>query len=132
MKFFSQVLARVLYVNLSTGHVGLSLRRHLLPPDGAVLDVVLSERVSEVVQGCKMSALHHRSGALMKMPDETTVFVHVSTEPVLTQMYTNDRWSESLMEFYLHFTCRKTSWVRHMMNWTQTACWTSLSTLWES
>ncbi len=57
-----------------------------------MLDDVLSERVSEVVQGCKMTALHHRSGALMKMPDGTTVFVHVSTKPVLTQMYyTHDR-----------------------------------------
>lgn len=86
MKIFSQVLARVLYVDLSTRHVGLSLRRHLLPPGGAVLDAASSERVSEVVQGCKMSALHHHSGALMKMPDGNTVFVHVSTEPVLTQM----------------------------------------------
>uniref|UniRef100_A0A673NID0 Protein RRP5 homolog n=1 Tax=Sinocyclocheilus rhinocerous TaxID=307959 RepID=A0A673NID0_9TELE len=82
-----EVLARVLYVEPSTRHVGLSLRRHLLPPGGAVLDDVSSERVSEVVQGCKMSALHHHSGALMKMPDGTTAFVHVSTKPVLTQMY---------------------------------------------
>lgn len=71
-----EVLARVLYVEPSTRHVGLSLRSHLLPPGGAVLDDISSERVSEVVQGCKMSALHYHSGALMKMPDGTTVFVH--------------------------------------------------------
>ncbi|KAF4118411.1 protein RRP5 homolog [Onychostoma macrolepis] len=71
-----EVLVRVLYVEPSTRHVGLSLRRHLLPPGGAVLDEVSSEQVSKVVQGCKMTALHHRSGALMKMPDGTTVFVH--------------------------------------------------------
>ncbi|XP_016326215.1 protein RRP5 homolog [Sinocyclocheilus anshuiensis] len=71
-----EVLARVLYVEPSTRHVGLSLRRHLLPPGGALLDDISSERVSEVVQGCKMSALHHHSGALMKMPDGTTAFVH--------------------------------------------------------
>ncbi|XP_052401989.1 protein RRP5 homolog isoform X1 [Carassius gibelio] len=71
-----EVLARVLYVEPSTRHVGLSLRWHLLPPGGAVLDEVSSERVGEVVQCCKMSALHHHSGALMKMPDGTTVFVH--------------------------------------------------------
>ncbi|KAL1281885.1 hypothetical protein QQF64_000688, partial [Cirrhinus molitorella] len=71
-----EVLTRVLYVEPSTRHVSLSMRRHLLPPGGAVLDSFSSERVGEVVKGCKMTALHHHSGALMKMPDETTVFVH--------------------------------------------------------
>ncbi|KAI2668205.1 hypothetical protein H4Q32_004873 [Labeo rohita] len=71
-----EVVARVLYVEQSTRHVSLSLRRHLLPPGGAVLDSVSSEQVGEVVQGCKITALHHHSGALLKMPDETTVFVH--------------------------------------------------------
>ncbi|XP_043108470.1 protein RRP5 homolog [Puntigrus tetrazona] len=71
-----EVVARVLYVDPSTRHVGLSLRGHLLPPSGAVLDIASSERISEVVEGCKMTALHHQSGALMKMPDGTAAFVH--------------------------------------------------------
>ncbi|XP_051723103.1 protein RRP5 homolog [Ctenopharyngodon idella] len=71
-----EVLARVLHVEPSTRHVSLSLRSHLLPPGGGVLDKYFSERLGEVVQGCKMTDLHYHSGALMKMPDGTTAFVH--------------------------------------------------------
>ncbi|XP_077102303.1 protein RRP5 homolog [Siphateles boraxobius] len=71
-----EVLARVVHVEPSTRHVSLSLRSHLLPPGGAVLDVFCSERIGEVVQGCKMTDLHYHSGAVMKMPDGTTAFVH--------------------------------------------------------
>lgn len=71
-----EVLARVLHVEPSTRHVSLSLRSHLLPPGGAVLDVFNSERMGEVVQGCKVTDLHYHSGAVIKMPDGTTAFVH--------------------------------------------------------
>lgn len=71
-----EILARILYVQPSTRQVGLSLRSHLLPPGGAVLDLHFSERVGEVVQGCQMTSLHHYSGALMKMLDGSRAFVH--------------------------------------------------------
>ncbi|XP_048052287.1 protein RRP5 homolog [Megalobrama amblycephala] len=71
-----EVLARVLHVEPSTRHVSLSLHSHLLPPGGGVLDKYFSQRVGEVVQGCKMTVLHYHSGALMKLPDGTTAFVH--------------------------------------------------------
>ncbi|XP_067297092.1 protein RRP5 homolog [Pseudorasbora parva] len=71
-----EVLARVLHVEPSTRHVSLSLRSHLLPPGGAVLDEYFTQRVGEVVKGCKMTDLHYHSGALMKMPDGTRAFVH--------------------------------------------------------
>ncbi|KAK7165863.1 hypothetical protein R3I93_005826 [Phoxinus phoxinus] len=71
-----EVLARVVHVEPSTRHVSLSLRSHLLPPGGAMLDVFCTERMGEVVQGCKMTDLHYHSGAMMKMPDGTTAFVH--------------------------------------------------------
>ncbi|XP_051559208.1 protein RRP5 homolog [Myxocyprinus asiaticus] len=71
-----EVLGRILYVEPSTRLVSLSLRSHLLPPGGDVLDTLMSERVGEVVQSCLMTAVHHHSGALMQMPDGTTAFVH--------------------------------------------------------
>lgn len=73
-----QVKARILYVDPSSRLVGLSLRSHLLPPEGVLLDNVMSERIGEVVKGCKMAAVHHHSGAVMELPDGTTTFVHVS------------------------------------------------------
>ncbi|XP_056628224.1 protein RRP5 homolog [Triplophysa dalaica] len=72
----NEVLARVLYIEPSSRAVALSLRSHLLPPGGSVLDNFTSEQIGEVVQGCKMTALHHHSGALMELPDGTTAFVH--------------------------------------------------------
>lgn len=73
-----QVLARVLYVDPSTRQVGLSLRSHLLPPGGAVLECVQSDRVGEVLQGCKVAAVHFHSGAILELPDGTQAFGHVS------------------------------------------------------
>uniref|UniRef100_A0A674BMT8 Programmed cell death 11 n=1 Tax=Salmo trutta TaxID=8032 RepID=A0A674BMT8_SALTR len=67
--------ACVLYVEPSTRLVGLSLRSHLLQPGGDV-DLVATERIGEVAHGCKMTALHHLSGAMLKLPDQTVVFVH--------------------------------------------------------
>ncbi|TRY56198.1 hypothetical protein DNTS_002546 [Danionella cerebrum] len=71
----SEVVARILYVDPSSKQVSLSLLSHLLPPGGAMLDIYSSERVGEVQHGCKMTALHHSSGAIMEIPDGTTAFV---------------------------------------------------------
>ena len=68
----------MLYVDPSDRKVGLSLRSHLLPPGGAVLDCVQSERVGEVLQGCKVAAVHYHSGAILELPDGTKAFGHVS------------------------------------------------------
>ncbi|XP_030636412.1 protein RRP5 homolog [Chanos chanos] len=70
------VKARVIYIDPTSRQVGLSLRRHLLPPGGSVLDDVLSERVGEVVNGCKMTVVHHYSGATIELPDSTVAFVY--------------------------------------------------------
>lgn len=70
--------ARILYVDPSSRLVGLSLRSHLLPPGGVKLDNVTSERVGEVVQGCRMTAVHHHSGAVIELPDGSPAFAHVS------------------------------------------------------
>ncbi|KAI7811133.1 protein RRP5 homolog [Triplophysa rosa] len=72
----NEVLARVLYIEPSSRAVALSLRSHLLPPGGSVLGNFTSEQIGEVVQGCKMTAVHHHSGALMELPDGTKAFVH--------------------------------------------------------
>lgn len=77
-KSCSQVKARVLYVDPASRLVGLSLRSHLLSPGGGMLDTVTSERIGEVLKGCKMAAVHHHSGAVMELPDGNTAFVHVS------------------------------------------------------
>ncbi|KAM4594543.1 protein RRP5 homolog [Fundulus diaphanus] len=72
-----QVRACVLYVEPSSRLIGLSLRSYLLqpgsdvspaPPDG--------DRVGEVVRECKVTALHHMSGAVVELPDKTRAFVH--------------------------------------------------------
>uniref|UniRef100_A0A1A8CQL2 Protein RRP5 homolog n=1 Tax=Nothobranchius kadleci TaxID=1051664 RepID=A0A1A8CQL2_NOTKA len=72
-----QVQARVLYVDPSTRLVGLSLRSYLVqlgseinptPPGG--------DRVGEVVEECRVTAMHHLSGAVMQLPDKTPAFAH--------------------------------------------------------
>lgn len=74
-----QVRACVLYVEPSTRLVALSLRSYLVqsrtrvdvrPPGG--------ERVGEVVKSCKMTTVHHMSGAMLELPDKTMAFSHVS------------------------------------------------------
>ncbi|KAI1896821.1 hypothetical protein AGOR_G00098810 [Albula goreensis] len=69
------VKACILYVEPSTRAVGLSLRSHLLQPGGA-LESVMSERIGEVAKDCKMTSMHHHSGAMLELPDQTVVFVH--------------------------------------------------------
>lgn len=75
----TQVRARVLYVEPSTRLVALSLRSFLVqsetrldlrPPGG--------DRAGEVVKSCKMTVVHHMSGAVLELPDKTTAFAHVS------------------------------------------------------
>uniref|UniRef100_H3C389 Protein RRP5 homolog n=1 Tax=Tetraodon nigroviridis TaxID=99883 RepID=H3C389_TETNG len=72
-----QVRARVLYVEPSTRLVALSLRSFLVqsetrldlrPPGG--------DRAGEVVKSCKMTVVHHMSGAVLELPDKTTAFAH--------------------------------------------------------
>lgn len=86
-----QVRACVLYVEPSTRLVGLSLRSYLVQP-GTTVDTspVGGDRIGKVIEGCKMTALHHMSGATLELPDETVVFVHVSdvaAVDILTYLY---------------------------------------------
>lgn len=43
-----------------------------------MLGQVVSERIGEVLNGCRMAEVHHHSGAVMELPDSTMAFVHVS------------------------------------------------------
>lgn len=69
----------MLYVEPSTRLVALSLRSYLLQP-GAKVDPLPAggDRIGEVVKDCKMTAMHHMSGAMLELPDKTKAFVHVS------------------------------------------------------
>ncbi|KPP72797.1 protein RRP5-like, partial [Scleropages formosus] len=67
--------ACVLYVEPSTRSVGLSLLTHLFKP-GCVVEPVFSERVGEVVEGCRLKCLHSASGAILELPEKTVAFVH--------------------------------------------------------
>lgn len=75
----TQVRACVLYVEPSTRLVALSLRSYLLQ-SGSRVDVRPpgGDRVGEVVKSCKMTTVHHMSGAMLELPDKTVVFSHVS------------------------------------------------------
>ncbi|XP_054896895.1 protein RRP5 homolog [Poeciliopsis prolifica] len=72
-----QVRACVLYIEPTTRLVGLSLRSHLLQP---VSDVEATppgaDRTGEVVKECKMTTMHHMSGAMLELPDKTLTFAH--------------------------------------------------------
>lgn len=71
----------MLYVEPSTRLVGLSLRSYLLKP-GSIIDPTPAggDRIGEVVKGCKMIAVHHMSGAVLELPDQTLAFAHVSQD----------------------------------------------------
>ncbi|XP_074485164.1 protein RRP5 homolog [Sebastes fasciatus] len=73
----TEVRARVLYVEPSTRLVGLSLRSHLAQP-GTTVDPSPAggDRIGEVVKDCNMTAMHHMSGAMLELPDNTLAFVH--------------------------------------------------------
>lgn len=72
-----EVRACVLYVEPSTRLVGLSLRSYLVQP-GIRVDPTPAggDRIGEVVKGCKMTSMHHMSGAMLELPDKTVAFVH--------------------------------------------------------
>ncbi|XP_042288538.1 protein RRP5 homolog isoform X1 [Thunnus maccoyii] len=72
-----EVRACVLYVEPSTRLVGLSLRSYLVQP-GIRVDPAPAggDRIGEVVKGCKMTSMHHMSGAMLELPDKTVAFVH--------------------------------------------------------
>uniref|UniRef100_A0A3P9LQM6 Protein RRP5 homolog n=1 Tax=Oryzias latipes TaxID=8090 RepID=A0A3P9LQM6_ORYLA len=72
-----QVQACVLYVEPSSRLVGLSLRRHLLQPaSGIEPSPAEGDRIGEVLKGCKLAAMHHKSGAVLELPDGSPAFVH--------------------------------------------------------
>ncbi|KAI3352853.1 hypothetical protein L3Q82_019426 [Scortum barcoo] len=73
----TEVLACVLYVEPSTRLVALSLRSYLVQP-GTRVDTSPAgdDRIGEVVKDCKMTTMHHMSGAMLELPDKTPVFVH--------------------------------------------------------
>ncbi|XP_059206896.1 protein RRP5 homolog isoform X2 [Centropristis striata] len=73
----AEVRACVLYVEPSTKLVGLSLRSYLLQPGSRVDPAPAGgDRIGEVVHNCKMTTMHHMSGALLELPDQTLAFVH--------------------------------------------------------
>ncbi len=75
----TQVLACVLYVESSARVVALSLRSYLVQPGARVYPFPMGgDRIGEVVKNCKMTAMHHMSGAMLELPDQTKAFVHVS------------------------------------------------------
>uniref|UniRef100_A0A8C4IHY3 Protein RRP5 homolog n=1 Tax=Dicentrarchus labrax TaxID=13489 RepID=A0A8C4IHY3_DICLA len=73
----TEVRACVLYVEPSTRLVALSLRSYLVQP-GSRVDPSPpgDDRIGEVVKDCKMTTMHHMSGAMLEMPDKVTAFVH--------------------------------------------------------
>ncbi|KAM3622776.1 uncharacterized protein V6R79_002928 [Siganus canaliculatus] len=73
----TEVQARVLYMDPSTRLMGLTLRNHLIQPGAGVESpAAAGDRIGEVVKSCKMTTLHHMSGAMLELPDKTIVFVH--------------------------------------------------------
>uniref|UniRef100_A0A3B4VFG8 Protein RRP5 homolog n=1 Tax=Seriola dumerili TaxID=41447 RepID=A0A3B4VFG8_SERDU len=74
----TEVQARVLYVEPTTRLVGLSLRSFLVQP-GKTIDPTPAggDRIGEVVKCCKITTIHHMSGAMLELPGETLAFVHV-------------------------------------------------------
>ncbi|XP_070830544.1 protein RRP5 homolog isoform X2 [Chaetodon trifascialis] len=73
----AEVRACVLYVEPSSRLVALSLRSYLVQPGNGVNPFPAGgDRIGEVVNGCKMTAMHHMSGAMLELPDKTKAFVH--------------------------------------------------------
>ncbi|XP_056228146.1 protein RRP5 homolog isoform X2 [Seriola aureovittata] len=73
----TEVQACVLYVEPSTRLVGLSLRSFLIQP-GKTIDPTPAggDRIGEVVKCCKITTIHHMSGAMLELPGKTLAFVH--------------------------------------------------------
>ncbi|XP_019939596.2 protein RRP5 homolog [Paralichthys olivaceus] len=73
----TEVHACVLYIELSTRLVGLSLRSYLVQPrQGVNTNPSGGDRIGEVVKDCKMTTVHHMSGAMLELPGGTLAFVH--------------------------------------------------------
>uniref|UniRef100_UPI0037E730AC protein RRP5 homolog n=1 Tax=Semicossyphus pulcher TaxID=241346 RepID=UPI0037E730AC len=73
----TEVQACVLYVEPSTRLVALSLRSYLVQPGIRVETTPAGgDRIGEVVKECKMTRMHHMSGAVLELPDKTLAFVH--------------------------------------------------------
>lgn len=73
----TEVRACVLYVEPSTRLVALSLRSYLVQPGTSVdPSPAAGDRIGEVVKNCKMTDMHHMSGAMLELPDKTMAFVH--------------------------------------------------------
>ncbi|XP_077426808.1 protein RRP5 homolog [Vanacampus margaritifer] len=73
----SKVLARMLYIEPATRLVGLSLRGYMVQPKTSINTIpTCGDRIGEVVEDCKITAMHHKSGAILELPDSTQVFVH--------------------------------------------------------
>ncbi|XP_077380962.1 protein RRP5 homolog isoform X2 [Festucalex cinctus] len=73
----SKVLARVLYIDPATRLVGLSLRGYIVQPKTRISTIPTGgDRIGEVVKDCRITAMHHNSGAILELPDKTQVFVH--------------------------------------------------------
>ncbi|XP_076584082.1 protein RRP5 homolog isoform X2 [Chaetodon auriga] len=73
----AEVRACVLYVEPSSRLVALSLRSYLVQPgNGVEPSPAGGDRIGEVVKDCKMTAMHHMSGAMLELPDKTKAFVH--------------------------------------------------------
>ncbi|XP_077574837.1 protein RRP5 homolog [Stigmatopora nigra] len=72
-----KVLARVLYMEPSTGLVGLSLRGYLVQSGTRINTLPASGNINrKVVEKCQITTLHPKSGAMLKMPDKTLAFVN--------------------------------------------------------
>ncbi|CAK6962864.1 protein RRP5 homolog [Scomber scombrus] len=72
-----EVRACLLYVEPSTRLVGLSLRSYLVQPGSRVEpSPACGDRIGEVVNSCKVTSMHHMSGAMLELPDKTPAFVH--------------------------------------------------------
>ncbi|KAK2815754.1 hypothetical protein Q5P01_026221 [Channa striata] len=72
----TEVQACVLYVEVSTRLVGLSLRSYLVQPGTRVDSAPAgADRIGEVVT-CKMISMHHMSGAVLELSDKTLAFAH--------------------------------------------------------
>ncbi|XP_034457166.1 protein RRP5 homolog isoform X2 [Hippoglossus hippoglossus] len=73
----TELYACVLYVEQSTRLVGLSLRIYLVQPEQRLNPTPsCGDRIGEVVKDCKMTTVHHMSGAMLELPDKMLAFVH--------------------------------------------------------
>ncbi|KAJ8264298.1 hypothetical protein GJAV_G00147520 [Gymnothorax javanicus] len=84
------VKACIIYVEPTTGAIGMSLRSHLLQP-GGTLEPVVSERIGEVVKGCKMASMHYHSGAILELPGKMLAFVHKNHIKELMETFNPNR-----------------------------------------